>query len=77
MLVCSAQGEVLHEWQCPATEGWVSFFEFMSQRTRLLAQSLPLGKFDRLEAQSGGSRAIVLISAERGVLIKSRRELLS
>ena len=74
MLVCSADGEVLHEWQCPATDMWVNFFEFVSQRTRLLAQTLPLGKFDRLEVESGGARAVVLISAERGVLIKSRRE---
>ena len=74
MLVCSAQGEVLHEWQCAASDAWVNFFEFLSQRTRLLAQSLPLGKFDRLEVESGGARAVVLLSAERGVLIKSRRE---
>ena len=74
MLVCSAQGEVLHEWQCPATDVWVNFFEFISQRARRLEQSLPLGKFDRLEVESEGARAVILISAERGVLIKSRRE---
>jgi CheY-like chemotaxis protein len=77
MLICSAQGEVLYEWQCPSKELWVNFFEFISQRGQRLGQSLPLGDFDRLEVESGGARAVVIISHERGVLVKSRREPLS
>ncbi|MFO1513929.1 MAG: hypothetical protein U1F83_13600, partial [Verrucomicrobiota bacterium] len=77
MLICSAQGEVLYEWQCPDKELWVNFFEFISQRGQRLAQSLPLGEFDRLEVESGGARAVVIISHERGVLVKSRREPIS
>lgn len=74
MLICSARGAVLYEWQCPAKDLWVGFFEFISQRAQRLSQSLPLGEFNRLEIESGGARAVVLISAERGVLVKSRRE---
>lgn len=74
VLICSAQGEVLYEWQCPNKDLWLDFFEFVSQRGQRLAQSLPLGEFERLEVESGGARAVVIISHERGVLVKSRRE---
>ena len=72
--VCSSQGEVIYEWQCLNKDLWVNFFEFISQRGHRLAQSLPLGGFDRLEVESGGARAVVIISPEQGVLVKSRRE---
>ena len=74
MLIVSAQGEVMYEWQCPNADLWVSFFEFASQRGHRLAQALPLGDFDRLEIQSGGARAVVMISNDRGVLVKTRHE---
>jgi CheY-like chemotaxis protein len=74
VLVCSAQGEVLYEWQCANTDLWVNFFEFVSQRGHRLAQALPLGEFNRLEIRSGGVRAVVIITNDRGVLVKTRRE---
>lgn len=74
LLICSARGDVLYEWQCSDKDLWLNFFEFISQRGQRLAQSLPLGDFDRLEVESGGARALVIISHERGVLVKSRRE---
>ena len=77
VLVCSAQGEVLYEWQCANTDLWVNFFEFVSQRGQRLAQMLPAGEFNRLEIQSGGVRAVVIIANERGVLVKTRREAVS
>ena len=76
MLICSAQGQVLYSWQCRNEERWVNFFEFISQRGQRLAQLLPVGEFDRLEVESGGARAVVIISDEHGVLVKSRREAL-
>ena len=77
VLVCSAQGEVLYEWQCAHTDLWVNFFEFISQRGQRLAQVLPLGEFNRLEILSGGVRAVVIIANERGVLVKTRRAAVS
>jgi len=74
LLICSAQGEVLYQWQCSNKDLWVNFFEFISHRGQRLAQSLPLGEFDRLEVESGGARAVVILSHEQGVLVKSRRE---
>lgn len=74
MLVCSAEGEVLHQWQCRNSAMWVNFFEFLSQRAQRVAQALPLGEFDRLEIQAAETRAVVIIGLDRGVLVKSRRE---
>lgn len=77
MLILSGQGEVLYQWQCPNADLWVNFFEFASQRGQRLAQILPLGDFDRLEIQSGGARAVVIISNDRGVLVKTRKEVMN
>jgi hypothetical protein len=74
MLICSAEGEVFHNWQCPNPDNWVVFFEFLSQRVARLSKALPLGEFDRLEIQSNGSHSVVMISSDRGVLVKSHRE---
>lgn len=74
LLIMSGLGEVIYQWQCPNVDLWVSFFEFASQRGQRLATSLPLGDFERLEIQSGGARAVVMISNDRGVLVKSHRE---
>jgi CheY-like chemotaxis protein len=74
MLVCSAQGEVLNQWQCRNIDLWVNFFEFVSKRSQRLAQSLPLGEFDRLVIQAEDVRAVVIIGLDRGVLVKTRKE---
>jgi len=74
MLICSAQGEVLNQWQCRNIDLWVSFFEFVSQRTQRLARALPLGEFDRLVIQAEDVRAVVIIGLDRGVLVKTRKE---
>lgn len=74
MLVLSPDGRPIYQWQCSSVDVWVSFFEFVSQRGQRLAQTLPLGQFDRLEIQSGGARAVVIVTPERGVMVRSRRE---
>ena len=77
MLICSAQGEVLYDWQCLNPNMWVSFFEFISQRGPRLSQTLPLGEFSRVEIESGGARAVVAITNGQGVMVKTRREALN
>jgi CheY-like chemotaxis protein len=77
MLICTGHGEVLYQWQCRNADVWVNFFEFVSQRGQRLAQTLPLGEFDRLEVQSDGARAVVIIAEDRGVMVKTRREAVS
>lgn len=74
VLILSNQGDVIYEWQCRNADLWVNFFEFASQRGQRLAQLLPLGDFERLEIQSGGARALVMLSNNQGVLVKTRKE---
>ena len=77
MLICSAQGDVLYDWQCLNPSLWVSFFEFVSQRGTRLSQMLPIGEFSRIEIESGGAKAVVAITNQQGVMVKSRREALN
>lgn len=72
-LICSTQGDVLHEWQCRNPHVWVNFFEFLSQRAQRIEQVLPLGDFERLEIQNGDTRAVVIISVDKGVLVRTRQ----
>jgi CheY-like chemotaxis protein len=69
-LVCSLQGEVLHEWQCANTNGRVGFLEFLSQKARQLAQGLPLGDFDRLEVSHSTGRVVAQIQADRALFVR-------
>ncbi|HUL51266.1 MAG TPA: response regulator [Candidatus Nitrosotalea sp.] len=71
VLVCSSHGDVLYEWQCRNSDVWVNFLEFVSQKSRQASQGLVLGRFDRLEIQSGDARMIAHISANGGTLVRS------
>ena len=73
MLVCSAQGDVLYEWQCADVATRINLMEFVSQKARQLAQGLPLGTLDRLEMQSQNSRLVSQFQAEHGVFVRSSR----
>lgn len=71
MLVCSLQGEVLHEFQCNNTNGRVGFLEFLSQKARQLAKGLPLGDFDRLEVTAADYRVVAQIQSDRGLFVRT------
>jgi CheY-like chemotaxis protein len=71
MLVCSLQGEVLHEWQCSNTNGRVGFLEFLSQKARQLTQGLPLGDFDRLEVNGTSYRVVAQVQPDRALFIRT------
>jgi CheY-like chemotaxis protein len=73
LLICSLQGEVLHEWHCANTTGRVAFLEFVSQKARQLAHSLPLGAFDRLEVNADDARAIAQIQPDRAFFLRTSR----
>lgn len=71
MLVCSLQGEVLHEFQCNNTNGRVGFLEFLSQKARQLAKGLPIGDFDRLEVTAVDCRVVAQIQSDRGLFVRT------
>jgi hypothetical protein len=74
ILICSAQGEVLHEWRCAELDQWIKFLEFVSQKSERLAQGVALGEFDRLEILREDSRILVIIAVDRGVMIRTTKE---
>lgn len=71
MLICSLQGEVLHEWHCPNTNGRIGFLEFLSQKARQLAQGLPVGEFDRVEVNGASGRVVAQIHPDRALFVRS------
>jgi hypothetical protein len=73
-LICSGDGRVLYEWSVRNSELWINFLEFLSQKCRRLAQGLPLGPFQRLEATADGSRLVAVLQENRGVVVRSREE---
>ena len=74
VLICSGHGEILYQWQCRNSETWVSFLEFVSQKSRRLVQGLEFGPFDRLEILTARSRWVALVSTQRGILVRLRRD---
>jgi CheY-like chemotaxis protein len=73
MLVCSLQGEVLHEWKCANPNNRVGLLEFISQKARQLAQGLPLGEFERLEISGPQTRAVAQIQDDRALFVRTSR----
>ncbi|MEY2410094.1 MAG: two-component system, chemotaxis family, protein-glutamate methylesterase/glutaminase [Verrucomicrobiota bacterium] len=73
LLICSLQGEVLHEWKCANPNGRVGFLEFVSQKARQLAQGLPVGDFDRIEVNGVNTRVIAQIQADRALFVRCSR----
>ncbi len=73
MVVCSAKGEVLYEWQCSNTGDRVSFLEFLSRKSVQLGEGLNLGAFDRLEMEGERVRVIAQIKSDRGVFVRAAK----
>ena len=70
VLICSALGEVLHEWKCRNLAGWLRVLEFVSQKAEQLGQVLTMGEFRRLEIQMEEARIVVIATADRGVMVR-------
>lgn len=70
-LVCSTQGDVLYEWQCPNSNARIDFLEVLSQKARQLAQGLPIGLFERLECTERRTRVLVQVEADRGLFLRA------
>jgi CheY-like chemotaxis protein len=70
VLIASPQGDVLYEWQCSQVTERIRFLEFLSDKSRLLGQGLPLGDFDRLEAEGGAERIVIQMQPDRTLLVR-------
>jgi hypothetical protein len=69
-LISSAQGELIYQWQCGDVLARTTFLQTVSQQAGLLAQSLPIGTFERLEILQASNRAVAQISHGRMVFVR-------
>jgi CheY-like chemotaxis protein len=72
-LVCSAQGKPLYLWQCHDVLDRVALLQNIAQQTELLTQTLPLGKFERLEILQPDRRAVAIFGPDRMVFVRAIR----
>lgn len=70
-IICSSQGDLLYEWQCYDTNARVNFLEFLSQKTRVLSQGLPMGHFERFEVFGSKSRVIAQLENDHAVFVRT------
>ena len=73
MLVCSPQGDVIYEWQCPDANGRIGFLEFLSQKSRQFSPALGFGRFDRLEILTAQSRVVAQLQPDGGVFVRTSK----
>jgi CheY-like chemotaxis protein len=71
IIICAEAGDVLHTWQCANTDLRISLLDFISQKTRVLQNVLPLGEFDRAEFNGEGARLVTQIGKGRRVVLRS------
>lgn len=71
VMICSLQGEVFHEWQCPDERGRLALFEFITQRAKLMNVKLPLGPLERLEATDDRERVICRLLEDRAMFVRA------
>lgn len=71
MLVCSAQGDLLYEWQCTDANARIGFLEFLSQKSRQVGIGLPMGQFERLEIHGTKTRIIAQIENDHAVFVRT------
>jgi len=70
-IVCSAQGDVLYEWQCPGIEMRVKLLDFIARRAMQFSLAFPLGNFDRLEIIGSKGRVVTQIHPDRKLFVRS------
>lgn len=68
-LICSGEGKPLYHWQCADVLDRVALLQNISQQATLLAQALPLGKFERLEIRQPDRRTVALFDRDRLVFV--------
>jgi CheY-like chemotaxis protein len=72
-LICSAQGDVLYEWQCADVNARIRFLQFISQKSWQLRQGMPIGHFERLEIEGTRNRIVTQIETDRALFVRASR----
>jgi CheY-like chemotaxis protein len=69
-LMCSLQGEVLYQWDCPNPGDRIALLEFISKRSGAMAAGLPLGTFERFESVDKGVRCVAKIDGDQALFVR-------
>jgi hypothetical protein len=72
-LICSAQGDVLYEWQCADVNARIRCLQFISQKSWQLRQGMPIGHFERLEIEGTRNRIVTQIETDRALFVRASR----
>ena len=73
-LICSGNGEPLYHADCADVNARVELLKQIAGQAAHLAQMLPLGKFDRVEMQFPGARAIAQAKPDRLVFVRTANQ---
>jgi len=71
IVLCSGTGELFYEWQSPGVEGRIHLLNLLSRISSSVAQSLSLGRSERVEIEAREDRVVVLLQQDRRVFVRS------
>lgn len=69
-LICSLQGDVLYEWNCPKPGERIALLEFITKRSGAMAACLPLGTFERFESVDRGVRCVAKLDGDQALFVR-------
>jgi hypothetical protein len=70
ILLCSATGEVLYEWQSPGVEERARLLEALANKSGAVGRALSLGPTQRIVVESADRRVIALLGPEHNILLR-------
>ncbi len=65
--------QAVYAWQTANSKERIEFLQQLSQDARQLAQTLPLGEFERLEVDGPQQRAVAIVREDRFVFVRTSR----
>lgn len=70
-VISSNQGEILYEWKSPDPGKRIQLFQHIAATALTLSQTLPLGRFERLEALGPQERAVIHLAPDRNLFVRT------
>lgn len=71
ILICSATGDVLYEWQAAGVDRRLRLLNHLASQAEWLEQSLPLGRAGRLEIAGLTERTVAVLEADHRVFVRT------
>jgi CheY-like chemotaxis protein len=71
MLICSAKGDVLYQWQCAETDLRIEWVRFLTTKGGEMTHETNLGKLDRVEIIGSKTRMVTQVNRDWSMLVRS------